>query len=243
MPGCVRYEFVNCCSYPGTLSIEAYYVCYRLRSLILSSRCWNHQLSLGLVAIFSMIGLFTVIMLILMNFENDILGADSPSVNNLNWATRERFLLPLLLRQLLLKPVPSRRGRGTLKPLVIIWFFLSEVRCAFMDRDLWIPNRHHFPALSQSEFSASIWLNNPPRVLCCFLKRLEAQFPHGLLNLWHDILRLRLLMSHNHSLIARALWIQSTKLGGVYRSLWIVPVFLNWSLSTKLKGGWRFLFV
>lgn len=103
-----------------------------------------------------MIRLFTVIMLVLMNFENDILGADSPSVNNLNGATRERFLLPLLLRLLLLKPVSSRRGRGTLEPLVIIGVFLSEVRCAFMDRDLWIPNRHHFRALSQSEFSASI---------------------------------------------------------------------------------------
>jgi hypothetical protein len=103
-----------------------------------------------------MIGLFAVIMLILMNLENDILGADSPSVNNLYGATRERFLLPLLLRLLLLKPIPSRRGRGTLEPLVIIWVFLPEVRCAFMDRDLWIPNRHHFRALSQSEFSASI---------------------------------------------------------------------------------------
>jgi len=103
-----------------------------------------------------MIRLFTVIMLVLMNFENDILGADSPSVNNLNGATRERFLLPLLLRLLLLRLVPSRRGWGTLKPLVIIGVFLSEVRCAFMDRDLWIPIRHHFRALSQSEFSASI---------------------------------------------------------------------------------------
>ena len=156
MPGCVCYKFVNCCSNPGTLSIEAYYVCYRLRCLILSSRYRNHQLSLGLVTIFSMIGLFAVIMLILMNLENDILGADSPSVNNLYGATRERFLLPLLLRLLLLKPVPSRRGRWTLEPLVIIGIFLPEMRCAFMDRDLWIPNRHHFRALSQSEFSASI---------------------------------------------------------------------------------------
>lgn len=156
MPGCVRYELVNCCSDPGTLTIEADYVGYRLRSLILSSRYRNHQLCLGLVAILGMIGLFTVIMLVLMNFENDILGADSPSVNNLNGATCERFLLPLLLRQLLLKPVSSRRGRWTLEPLVIIWVFLPEVRCAFMYRDLWIPNHHHFRALSQSEFSASI---------------------------------------------------------------------------------------
>ena len=79
----MRYEFVNSCSNPGTLPVEAHYVCYGLRSLILSSRYRNHQLGLGLVAIFAMVGLFTVIVLVLMNFENDILGPDSPSVNDL----------------------------------------------------------------------------------------------------------------------------------------------------------------
>jgi hypothetical protein len=79
-----------------------------------------------------MVRLFAIIMLILMNFENDILGADSPSVNDLNGATCERFLLPLLLRQLLLKPVPPRRGRWTLTILVIIRIFLPEVGCTLM---------------------------------------------------------------------------------------------------------------
>ena len=83
MPGCMRYEFVNSCSDPGTLPVEAHYLCYGLRSLILSSRYRNHELGLGLVAIFAMVGLFTVIVLVLMNFENDILGPDSPSVNDL----------------------------------------------------------------------------------------------------------------------------------------------------------------
>ena len=190
-----------------------------------------------------MIGLFAVIMLVLMNFENDILRADSPSVNNLNGATRERFLLPLLLRQLLLKLVLSSRVRWTLKPLVIIWICLPEVRCTFMYRDLWIPIRYRIWTLCQSVFSASVWLNDPPRVLCGFLKRLKAQFPHGLLNFWHDILHLRLLMSHDHGLIARALWVQSAKLRGVDRSLRMVTEFLHRSLSTKLDGGWRFLLV
>ena len=103
-----------------------------------------------------MVGLLAVIVLVLMNFENDILGPDSPSVNDLYRAAREGFLLPLLLGRLLLKSVPPRRGRGTLTPLVTIRIFLSEVGGTLMDRDLWIPNRHHFRALRQSEFSACI---------------------------------------------------------------------------------------
>jgi len=152
----MRYEFVNSCPDPGTLPVEAHYVCYGLRSLILSSRYRNHELGLGLVAIFPMVGLLAVIMLVLMNFENDILGPDSPSVNDFNGAACEGFLLPLLLRQLLLKSVPPRRGRWALTPLVIIGICLSEVGGTLMNRDLWIPNRHHLWALSQSEFSASV---------------------------------------------------------------------------------------
>ena len=161
MPGCMSYEFVNSCSYPGTLPIEAHYICNGLlRTLILSSRYRNHQLGLGLVASISIIGLFAIIMLILMNFEDDILGAHSPSVNDFNRPTRERFLLPLLLRQLLLKLVPSRRGWWTLTPLMIIRICLPEVGCTLMYRDLWIPNlRHDLRASSvchQSELSARI---------------------------------------------------------------------------------------
>ena len=152
----MRYEFVNSCSNPCTLPIEAHYVCYGVRSLILSSRYRNHQLGLGLVAIFPMVGLLAVIVLILMNFENDILGPDSSSVNDLNGAAREGFILPLLLGRLLLNSVPPRRGRGTLTPLVTIRIFLSEVGGTLMDRDLWIPNGKHLWALRQSEFSARV---------------------------------------------------------------------------------------
>jgi len=88
MPSRVSYEIVNCRPDSSTLSVEADYICYGLWGLILLSWHRDHQLSLRLMlsptCIFRHLLLLAIIMLILMHLEDDILGADSPGIDDFN---------------------------------------------------------------------------------------------------------------------------------------------------------------